>query len=132
MNKKKLIVVGLIYVTLGIILGAMGAHYLETIGVEPAKIESFKTGVTYLFYNGIGVLALAGINNEFDFDITINYRFILYGSIMFSASIFLLVLLPVMGMEVGKFLGPITPLGGVFMIIGWGTLLVRFLATYKK
>lgn len=132
MNEKKLIVLGLTFTTLGIILGAMGAHYLETLGIEPEQIKSFVTGTTYMFYNGIGALALAGINNKFNFDMNTQYRFIMYGAILFSGSIFGLVLLPQLGINISRVLGPITPIGGFMLIIGWGSLLARYLATYKK
>jgi len=131
MSDKKLIAGGLFFITFGIMLGAMGAHYLETIGVEADKIDSFATGTDYLFYNGLGMLAVAGINKRFDFDITNQFRHILYGTLAFSVSIFALVLLPQIGITKIKFLGPITPIGGIFMILGWGGLLVRVLSTYK-
>lgn len=131
MNNKKLIIVGLIYIPLGIILGAMGAHYLETIGVPADKINSFEVGVRYLLYTGIAFLALAGIVDKFSFRIRTTFRLVMWGSILFSGSIFGLTLLPVFGIENVKILGPITPLGGVLMIVGWLILLVKFLRTYK-
>lgn len=132
MNDKRIIVAGLFFITIGIMLGAMGAHYLETIGIEPEKIKSFTTGTSYLFYNGIGLLALAGVYHKFDFYILNHYRFILVGTLAFSFSIFALVLLPQIGWTNVRFLGPVTPIGGITMIIGWGSLLVKVLSTYKS
>jgi uncharacterized membrane protein YgdD (TMEM256/DUF423 family) len=131
MNDKKFILIGLIFIVLGIMLGAMGAHYLETIGITDGQIKSFSVGTSYLFYNGLGMLAIAGISDKFDFELMAPFRSITWGTILFSGSIFGLVLLPVAGIEVNKFLGPITPIGGVVMIFGWLVLLIKYLRTYK-
>ncbi len=132
MSENKFILIGLIFIVLGIILGAMGAHYLETIGITEEKIKSFATGTSYLFYNGIGALAIGGVAHKFDFKLSLQYKFILWGTILFSGSIFALVLLPVAGIQINKFIGPVTPLGGLIMIIGWLTLLIKYLRTYKN
>lgn len=131
MSDKKFILIGLIFIVLGIILGAMGAHYLETIGIAKEKIESFATGTNYLFYNGIGAIAIAAIAHKLDFEIMIIFRALLWGTVLFSGSIFALVLLPVAGLDINKFIGPITPIGGLIMIFGWSTLLVKYIRTYK-
>ncbi|HLW29392.1 MAG TPA: DUF423 domain-containing protein [Brumimicrobium sp.] len=131
MNDKKFILLGLIFIVLGIILGAMGAHYLETIGIDELQIKSFGVGTSYLFYNGLGLLAIAGIYNKFDFELIAPFRSIMWGTILFSGSIFCLVLLPVTGIEINKFIGPITPIGGIIMIFGWLVLLIKFLRIYK-
>ncbi|PKR81566.1 DUF423 domain-containing protein [Brumimicrobium salinarum] len=133
MNNKKLILVGLIFILLGIILGAMGAHYLETIGIVEEQINSFKVGTSYLFYNGLGLLALAGVVDKFDFGILSPFRSIFWGTLLFSVSIFLLVLgKPLLNLNLGKFIGPVTPIGGLIMILGWTVLLVKFLRTYRS
>lgn len=132
MSDKKFILVGLIFIVLGIVLGAMGAHYLKTIGIEKEQIESFSTGTNYLFYNGIGALAIAGIAHKFDFEISFQFNAIMWGTILFSGSIFGLVLLPAAGIEINKFIGPVTPIGGLIMIFGWLTLLFKFIRTYKS
>ena len=131
MNEKKFILIGLIFIVLGIILGAMGAHYLETIGIEEKQIKSFGVGTSYLFYNGLGSLAIAALSNKFDFELTAPFRSILWGTVLFSGSIFCLVLLPVAGIDINKYIGPITPIGGIVMIFGWLVLLIKYLGTYK-
>ncbi|WP_107037677.1 DUF423 domain-containing protein [Brumimicrobium mesophilum] len=132
MSDKKFILIGLIFIVLGIILGAMGAHYLKIIGVSESQIDSFDTGANYLFYNGIAALAVAGIAHKFDFEISFQFNLILWGTILFSGSIFALVLLPIAGVEINKFIGPITPIGGMIMIFGWLTMLIKYLRTYKS
>ena len=128
---KKFILIGLIFVTIAIILGAIGAHYLENIGILQEQISSFEVGVRYLFYNGLGALAIAGIASHFDFELRAQYRAILWGAVLFSGSIFLLVLTPVWGLEINRFLGPVTPIGGLILIFGWLTLTVKFIRTFR-
>jgi uncharacterized membrane protein YgdD (TMEM256/DUF423 family) len=127
MIARKLIIFGLLFVLLSIILGALGAHYIEKIGVDSDGLDTFDTGVRYMFYNGIGMLVIAALSDRFDFDLKSHYRAILWGTVLFSFSIFFLVLLPAIGIELNKFIGPITPIGGLIMIFGWFTLLIKYI-----
>lgn len=124
---RKLITTGLAFVSVGIALGAFAAHGLKTNGVPTDKIESFQTGVRYLFYSGFGCLILAALQEKFDFMFNTQYRQILWGTLFFSLSIFTLVLLPLFGINTPKFIGPITPVGGILMFIGWFSILVKYI-----
>ena len=115
---KKLILVGLIFILCSIILGAMAAHYIEKLGVSEDGLESFNTGVRYLFYNGLGMLVIASLEKRFDFSLKLHYRSILWGTLLFSASIFALVLLPLAELDV--------------KIYGWFTLLAKYIRTYRS
>jgi uncharacterized membrane protein YgdD (TMEM256/DUF423 family) len=46
-------------------------------------------------------------------------RFLLIGSLLFSISIYLLATIPLTGLINLKFLGPVTPIGGILIIAGW-------------
>lgn len=108
--EKKLISIGLGFLTVAIMLGAFAAHGLETLKVEAEKIRSFETGVRYLFYTSFGLMILSQLMQRFDFEIKTQYRQILWGTVLFSVSIFLLVLFPALGYEKPTYLGPVTPL----------------------
>lgn len=129
---QKLILAGLIFIFLSITLGAFAAHGLEAMNVASDQIDSFNVGVRYLFYNGLGMLAIAGIHDKLDFTLKAQYRGVLWGTIIFSVSIFGLVLLPILDINFNNFLGPITPIGGVIMIFGWFTLMVKYIRTYTS
>lgn len=105
---------------LAVVFGAFGAHALKKILSED-QLKSFETGVKYQMYHAIVILIL-GFN--FAFDTTsekyMAYSFIL-GIILFSFSIYGLVISSAKNKKL-RFLGPITPLGGLFLIIGWGFL----------
>jgi uncharacterized membrane protein YgdD (TMEM256/DUF423 family) len=125
--ERNFILFGILFVLLGIILGAFAAHGLETAGLEQAKIDSFKVGVDYLFYSGFGMMILGGLREKFDFLMKLHFRMIFFGTILFSFSIFLLAISPLIHLEASKFIGPITPFGGSLMIIGWFTLFIKYL-----
>lgn len=127
MMENRLINVGVAFIVLGFVLGAFGAHGLKSFELETSSIESFDTGVKYLIYNGLGFIALAGVRNRLDFMMKFHFRSIMWGTILFSGSIFSLVLLPVVGIDINKFIAPVTPFGGALFIIGWGTILIKHL-----
>lgn len=99
-----------------IILGALGAHLLKNI-LTAEQLHSFETAVKYQMYMAIALLWITHSNLP-------SKKIILLWSLgvtFFSGSIYGLIFLQ------WKFLGPITPLGGVMMIIGWGLLLQKFI-----
>ncbi|MDC0099005.1 DUF423 domain-containing protein [Crocinitomicaceae bacterium] len=114
---KKIVVTGAVLILIGIILGAFGAHSLKKV-VDSSQVLSFETGVRYQIYHGFALIIL-GVNAD---RLLINskwvIRFILLGVAVFSLSIYLMVMQGPMGLSL-KFLGPITPIGGLLMVLGW-------------
>ena len=110
---------------LGVLLGAFGAHRLKRI-LEPELMQSFETGVKYQFLHAI-VLLILGFQLDFETSIErlIALCFIL-GIVLFSFSIYGLCLSKAKNNKL-KFLGPITPLGGLLLLMGWGLLLYHFI-----
>ncbi len=106
---------------LAIIFGAFGAHALKKI-LNNEQQKSFETGVKYQMYHAI-VLLLLGFQLEFNQAIEnyIVYCFIA-GVLLFSFSIYGLVISSAKNKKM-RFLGPITPLGGLLLTVGWGMLL---------
>lgn len=112
---------------LAIILGAFGAHALKKI-LNEEQLKSFETGVKHQMYHAI-VLLLLGFQLEFTQPIEdyIVYSFI-GGIILFSFSIYGLVISSATNKKL-RFLGPITPLGGLLLTIGWGLFLYYVVTT---
>lgn len=108
---------GFTYGALAVIFGAFGAHALKkTLSEE--QLKSFETGVKYQIYHAI-VLVLLG--SSFDLSNPIENKSALcfiVGVFLFSFSIYGLVLSSARGKKI-KILGPITPLGGLLLVIGW-------------
>ena len=119
------LIFGSLFGGLAIILGAFGAHLLKK-KLTSEQLQSFETGVKYQMYHAI-VLLLLGFHLNISATIKayIVYSFII-GTILFSFSIYGLVLSSANNKKL-KFLGPITPLGGLFLVAGWVLLLFKFL-----
>lgn len=122
---KKLLVIGSILGASAVILGAFGAHALKTILTE-SQLESYQTGVHYQIIHAI-VIIIIGIL----YHLTKNRNFITAANLMFagvmffSFSIYLLSIRDFLGMPQLSFLGPVTPIGGTLMIIGWIIILIN-------
>lgn len=110
---------------LGVILGAFGAHKLKEIIPNPDLLASWETGVRYQMYHAIMIAVVAILQNYFKSNL-LQYAIwmFLIGIILFSGSIYLLVFLKGVH-DIGlRGLGIITPIGGVFLIIGWLMMLL--------
>ena len=115
MNKKViLIAVGLII--LGIILDAFSAHALKKL-ISFEQLQSFKVGAKYHLFHSLAVLIL-GINySKLKLSSTIIALFI-SGIICFSFSIYFLSIQDLIGVNL-NFLRPVTPIGGILFIFAW-------------
>lgn len=116
---------GAILIALGIIFGAFGAHALKDLITE-ARLVSFETGVRYQIYQGIALLIIGFNADKFDGRLRLVHLFLLSGVILFSGSIYLLALQDIFSLSL-SFLGPITPLGGALLIVGWILFILRLL-----
>jgi uncharacterized membrane protein YgdD (TMEM256/DUF423 family) len=104
-------------------LGAFGAHALKEL-LSAEKLESFEVGVRYQFYTSM-ILLLFGITaDKFSFSLRSFYLFQILGVFLFSGSIYFLSLEEIFHTSL-NFLGPITPIGGGLMIIGWVLFIFR-------
>ncbi|KMQ62551.1 membrane protein [Chryseobacterium sp. BLS98] len=123
--KTVTLVFGAVYGMLSVILGAFGAHALKKI-LAVERLESFETGVRYQMYAAFFLLII-GYVLKFE---TSSEKWMsilmITGTFLFSVSIYFLSLQDYLGVNL-KFLGPITPLGGLFMILSWGMLIFYFL-----
>ena len=122
MSQQIFIITGALFGMLAIIFGAFGAHALKKTLSED-QLKSFETGVKYQMYHAI-VLLLLGFN--FQFSTSAMYWCFTLGIVLFSFSIYGLVLSDAKGNKL-RFLGPITPIGGLLFVVGWMLLLVQAL-----
>ncbi len=113
------LVLGSLVVGLSVVLGAFGAHGLKG-RLSQERLTSFETGVRYQFYHGfalllVGVLQAIGMASGWT---TAAGWLFLAGVLLFSGSIYALTF------GGPRWLGPITPLGGLAFILGWLLLAV--------
>ena len=122
MTSQIFIITSAIFGMLAIAFGAFGAHLLQKKLTE-SQLKSFETGVKYQMYHAI-VLLVLGLN--FQNLTTALYLCFTLGIILFSFSIYGLVLSDARGKKL-KFLGPITPIGGLSLLIGWILILINII-----
>jgi uncharacterized membrane protein YgdD (TMEM256/DUF423 family) len=129
MNNNKFLIAATILAALAVALGAFGAHGLKQI-VTPEKVEVFKTGVQYQFYHAIAI-ALAVIVSQFIDSpwLKRSANCFSLGILFFSGSLYLLTFFAATNTEGSKWVGAITPIGGVFFLLGWIFLTI---AIYKN
>ena len=115
--KEVVLISGGIYGSLAVIFGAFGAHALKQRFSED-MLKSFETGVKYQMYHALLLLvmglALPFVNSTQQ----IAAWCIIVGTFLFSFSIYGLTLSTSSGNK-WRFLGPVTPLGGLLLVIGW-------------
>ena len=117
------VLVGAVYGFLGVGFGAFGAHALKT-RLSPELLGVWKTAVEYQFYHALA-LVLVGLVATQKPSIALTNAAICFtlGVVLFTGSLYVLALSGV------RWLGAITPLGGLLFLIGWALL---FWAALKR
>lgn len=110
-------------------MGALGAHALQD-RIPAVALASFKTGVLYQLLHALALLTLAAIAAGKD-SVAVRPTAVLWivGILLFSGSIYLLSLRSLLGIEHWRWLGPVTPLGGLLLIAGWIALSIQSLVS---
>lgn len=127
---KIFLLLGTINAGLCVVLGAFAAHKLKVMLSESALV-TFQVGVQYHFYHSFALILLALLMLQLDLQhVSLRYAgfAFLTGIILFSGSLYGLSL-GTMSEAEWKFLGPITPLGGLAFIAGW---LLMSVGVYKS
>ncbi len=120
---------------IAVALGAMGAHYLksklETGLITETNLQTFETGVQYQILHSIVILVIALLADRSTNKLLpkAGYCF-MAGIVLFSGSLYLLSIGGLMGPTNIHWLGPITPIGGLFLITGW--VLLAFAGIKKQ
>lgn len=115
--KQLILTFGGIYGGLAVVLGAFGAHALKN-KFDEAQLRSFETGVRYQMYHAL-LLIICGIIFPFiDTSQQLMGWCFVVGIFLFSFSIYGLTLSASSGKKM-RFLGPVTPVGGLLLVVGW-------------
>lgn len=123
---KRIIVVASISGILAVMLGAFGAHTLKN-QLSATEIQVWKTAVDYQFYHTLALVFLSTFSRFKRGLVNISSWFFTLGILLFSGSLYLLALKNLMNTPSLAILAPITPVGGVFFILGWISLLLAAL-----
>ncbi len=108
--------------------GALGAHFLKN-HLSPDALDSFQVGLRYHFYFNIASLLIILLQTQIEIPrISLVLRLMTAGTLLFSGSIYLLSTSDLTGLSV-RFLGPVTPIGGMLIIFSW---ILLFFSTKPK
>jgi len=120
-NPKFILISGALLGFLSVAVGAFGAHALKDFLTANNRIDTFETAVQYQMYHALalvltGILSCIFPKSDFSW-IAISF---LFGICIFSGSLYILCATGV------KWLGAITPLGGLGFLAGWMLLAIKF------
>jgi len=99
---------------LGVIMGAFGAHGLES-QLSADRLEIYKTAVDYHLYHALGLIVLGTVIKVTESSLLLLWSasIMLAGIVLFSGSLYLLTLTGL------SWLGAVAPFGGTAFIIAW-------------
>ena len=109
---KYLLFLGALNGALAVTLGAFGAHGLKN-RVDAAMLDIWSTASQYHFYHALAILLVGVLARQLGASLLTAGWILFAGMLVFSGSLYVLVL------SGQKWLGAVTPLGGVALIIGW-------------
>ncbi len=117
--KSAFLFLGAISALTGVVMGAFGAHGLKAI-LSPEMLTVYQTGVTYQMWHALGLIGIALIRQRIPESKLVGWAgsLMFIGIILFSGSLYLLAILDI------KWLGMITPLGGVSFITAWSLIAI--------
>ena len=123
MMSRIILLTATVFLTLAVMIGAFGAHVLKP-KITDDLMQVYRTGVEYHFYHALGLLLIGLLAFQFPSPmIGWSAFFLSAGIVLFSGSLYLLALTGT------KWLGAVTPLGGVSFIAGW---ILLFVAIWKR
>jgi uncharacterized membrane protein YgdD (TMEM256/DUF423 family) len=107
---------GAVAAGIAVALGAFAAHGLKS-RIAPEMLAIFETGVRYHLIHALGLLAVAWASDRWSsgWIAWAGWAFVL-GIVVFSGSLYLL------ATTAERWLGAITPIGGVAFLVGWALL----------
>ncbi len=107
-----------------IILGAFAAHRFRKV-LSPEVLQSFETGIRYMMYHALALLLLGFHLNFLSLGQRLTALFMISGVLLFSFSIFGLCYGAYKKINL-RFLGPVTPIGGLLLVVAWVLLFTQF------
>lgn len=116
---------GAVYGFLGVALGAFGAHGLADVLEAREATAIWKTAVHYQMWHALGLLLLGLLHRE-DFSVGFAGTTFVIGTAIFSGTLY--------GIGLGgpRWLGAITPLGGLCLLAGWLFLVLAVIRKDKR
>ena len=120
MDARKTLAIAGTLIALATVFGAFGAHALKG-HLPPDKLQVYETAVRYHFFHALGLLAIGVLLRSADGELLRwSAILVLTGILLFSGSLYLLTF------GAPRFIGIVTPVGGLTLIVGWVLFAVTF------
>lgn len=99
---------------IAVMIGAFGAHALKPLLISTGRLDTYELAVRYQFYHALAMLFIGALMPTYQSKL-LRYASLslLFGILFFSGSLYVLCFT---GLGI---LGTVTPIGGVFFILGW-------------
>lgn len=111
------------FAIISVAFGAFGAHTLRE-KIDMRSLEVWETATRYQFYHVFALFIVAFLKMKSDAKIlNMAARFFIFGILLFSGSLYLLATKMLFTVDL-TWLGPITPIGGFYFILGWISLII--------
>ena len=121
MNATRVLGIAGLFMATGIVVGALASHALQKV-LEARQLESLHTAVNYQLFNALGLLAIGLLMRADDLPALRTVAGLLIAGILaFSGGIYLMLA------GAPRFLGLVTPAGGILLIAGWAWFAVTML-----
>ena len=119
--QARFVLIGALLALLGVAMGAFAAHGLKAL-LPAEALATIKTGVLYQLLHAVSIVIVATLMGQQAWqpvfkELKAACMCLLFGVLLFSGSLYGLVLADL------KVLGPVTPIGGVLFLVGWGWLM---------
>ena len=121
---KLFLILGSANAALAVMLGAFGAHALKS-RMEESLLKVYQTGIEYHFYHALGLILICILAMNISVNIWLKSAgyMMAVGIMLFCGSLYLLSIFNL------RWLGMITPLGGLLFILAWISLCISVLKT---
>jgi uncharacterized membrane protein YgdD (TMEM256/DUF423 family) len=119
-KERQILATAAMLAAIAVLAGAFGAHGLKKL-VPTESVNSFQTAARYLLMHAVAMMAIAAMPSDMLSPRRKKILFVILvlGVLLFSGSIFLLVLNHIWQLDILRIMGPITPVGGLFLISSW-------------
>lgn len=120
--QNRIIATAALFGLLAIAIGAMGAHFLKD-SLDTKQLGQIETAARYQMYGALTLLGLGTLAGKIRKSFAkISYIAFTLGILFFSFSLYGIVACDVLSINLPKFVFLITPVGGLLLMFGWGTL----------
>jgi uncharacterized membrane protein YgdD (TMEM256/DUF423 family) len=112
-------------IALSIAFGAFGAHILNP-GLSEKYVNTLGTANQYFMINAVGMLVISTLNMQ-SRSLRLVFLTVFLGILLFSGSLYIIVLCKYFNVDVPFIIGPLTPIGGLLLMIGWICLAIHYI-----